>query len=204
MPKGPLGPSNSTKFVHIGRRNQKRTMSWATWLKTRFRAHLRVVSKSRSISKLGFGHRAGGTRLGFITLFSLLTVTGLASNQQASQQASSKHARNGKNPPATTHFWWFPSLKIAPTPAAPRPNGLRRAARGSPKRWVSKWVNKVHLVQKRTFFKNDLRPHGMTKQVFLARCELVVSCFGSPKIPKCLENGLFWDKKWVKNVFFQK
>ena len=31
----------------------------------------------------------------------------------------------------------------------------------------------------------------MPKQVFLA-------CCGSPKIPKCLENGLFCDKKWDK------
>ena len=58
-----------------------------------------------------------------------------------------------------------------------------------------------------TFFKNDLGPHGMPTQVFLARFELVVARFGPPKIPKCLENGLFWDKKmgqkWVKNVFFQ-
>ena len=39
----------------------------------------------------------------------------------------------------------------------------------------------------------------MPKQVFLARFELVVACCGPPKIPKCLENRLFWDKKWVKN-----
>ena len=44
----------------------------------------------------------------------------------------------------------------------------------------------------------------MLKQVFLARFELVVARFGSPKSPKCLEDGLFWDKKWVKNVLFQK
>ena len=58
------------------------------------------------------------------------------------------------------------------------------------------------------FFKNDLGPHGMPKQVFLARFELVVARFGPPTIPKCLENGLFCDQKWVnkrlKNVFFQK
>ena len=42
------------------------------------------------------------------------------------------------------------------------------------------------------------------KQVFLARFELVVARFGRPKIPKWLENGLFWDKKWIKNVFFQR
>ena len=39
----------------------------------------------------------------------------------------------------------------------------------------------------------------MPKQVFLARFELVVAHFGPPKIPKCLENGLFGDKKWVQN-----
>ena len=58
------------------------------------------------------------------------------------------------------------------------------------------------------FFKSDPGQYGMPKQVFLARLELVVARFGPPKIPKCLENGLFWDKrwgkKWVKNVFFQK
>ena len=55
------------------------------------------------------------------------------------------------NPRATTHFWWFASRKIALTDAytpVPRPSGLRQAARGSPKRWVPKWVNKVHQVQK--------------------------------------------------------
>ena len=39
----------------------------------------------------------------------------------------------------------------------------------------------------------------MPKQVFLARFELVVARFGPPKIPKYLENGLFKDKKLVKN-----
>ena len=53
--------------------------------------------------------------------------------------------------------------------------------------------------KKKTFFKNDHGPHGMPKQVFLARLELVVARFGPPKIPNCLENGLFWDKRWIKN-----
>ena len=39
----------------------------------------------------------------------------------------------------------------------------------------------------------------MLKQVFLNHLELVVAHFGPPAIPKCLENGLFWDQKWVKN-----
>ena len=39
----------------------------------------------------------------------------------------------------------------------------------------------------------------MLKQVVLAHCEPVVTCFGSLKIRKCLENGPFWDHKGVKN-----
>ena len=50
-----------------------------------------------------------------------------------------------------------------------------------------------------TFLKNDPRPCATLKQVFLDRFELVVAHFGPPKIPKCPENGLFWDQKWVKN-----
>ena len=50
-----------------------------------------------------------------------------------------------------------------------------------------------------TFLKNDPRPCATLKQVFLDRFELVVAHFGTPKIPKCLETGLFWDQKWVKN-----
>ena len=42
-------------------------------------------------------------------------------------------------------------------------------------------------------------PLGMLKHVFLARFEPVVACFGPRKIPKCLENGPFQDRKWVKN-----
>ena len=50
-----------------------------------------------------------------------------------------------------------------------------------------------------TFLKNDPRPCATLKQVFLDRFELVVAHFGPPNIPKCLENGLSWDQKWVKN-----
>jgi hypothetical protein len=35
--------------------------------------------------------------------------------------------------------------------------------------------------------------------VFLGRFEPVVARFGPWKIPKCLENGPFWDQKCVKN-----
>ena len=39
----------------------------------------------------------------------------------------------------------------------------------------------------------------MLKQVVLAHFEPVGARFGPCKIPKCLENGPFWDQKWVKN-----
>ena len=54
-------------------------------------------------------------------------------------------------------------------------------------------------VKKMTFLKNDPRPCATLKHVLLDYFELVVAHFGPPKIPKCLENGLFWDQKWVKN-----
>ena len=55
------------------------------------------------------------------------------------------------NPPATTTFGGFHPSKLPQTPV-PRPNAPRQAARGSPKRWVPKWVKKVHRVQKNDFF----------------------------------------------------
>ena len=49
-----------------------------------------------------------------------------------------------------------------------------------------------------TFLKNDPRPCVTLKQAFLDLCEVVVAHFGPVKIPKCLENGLFWDKNGSK------
>ena len=54
-------------------------------------------------------------------------------------------------------------------------------------------------VKKMIFSKVVPRPLGMLEQVFLGRCEPVVVRFGPWKIPKCLENGPFWDQRCVKN-----
>ena len=51
--------------------------------------------------------------------------------------------------------------------------------------------------KKMTFFKNDPRPHGMPKQLFLACFELVVARFGPPRIPKCMDNGSTMGQKCV-------
>ena len=58
---------------------------------------------------------------------------------------------------------------------------------------------RVPGAEKKIFSKVVPRPLGMLKQVFLARFEPVVACFGPCKIPKCLENGPFWNQKWVEN-----
>ena len=52
---------------------------------------------------------------------------------------------------------------------------------------------------KTRFSKDDPRPSMMLKQVVLAHFEPVATVFRAWKIPKCLENGPFWDQKWVKN-----
>ena len=58
---------------------------------------------------------------------------------------------------------------------------------------------RVPTAKKTNFFKVVPGPLGMLKQVFLGRFEPVVARFGPWNIPKCLENGSFWDQKWVKN-----
>ena len=62
--------------------------------------------------------------------------------------------------------------------------------------WDPKWVK---AGSKTCFSKSDPRPLGILKKVFLACLESVVTRIGPRKIPKCLENGMFWEQKWVKN-----
>ena len=73
-------------------------------------------------------------------------------------------------PPATPHFLWFPSLRIAQraadTPVPVVTWSSRRAGQACAR---------------------------------LGRFEHVVALFRPPKIPICLENGPFGDQKWVKN-----
>ena len=52
--------------------------------------------------------------------------------------------------------------------------------------------------KKMIFSKIVPRPLGMLKQVVLACFEPVVARFGPWKIPKCLENGPFWDQNGSK------
>ena len=54
----------------------------------------------------------------------------------------------------------------------------------------------VHRVQKKRLDKKMILHHMNSKTSVFG---VFVAHFGQPKIPKCLENGLVWDKKWVKN-----
>ena len=53
-------------------------------------------------------------------------------------------------------------------------------------------------VQKKTCFKNDRGPHGMPKQVFLARFELMVASLALRKSQNALEMGCFGTKNGSK------
>ena len=79
------------------------------------------------------------------------------------------------------------SLGAAGGPASPRTVGANRGS------------TRVPGAKKMIFSKIVPRPLRMLKQVFLGRFDTVAARFGPWKIPKCLENGPFWDQKWVKN-----
>ena len=160
--KGPLVRSNSTICPRNGPkrrqkapktaqcapapRNQERAVSWATWLKIRFRGHL--------------VHPQPPTFYGF---------------------EASDSPNETRRPP----YQW--SLGAAGGPASPRTVGANGGS------------TRVPGAKKMIFSKVVPRPFGMLKQVFLGRFEPVVARFGPWKIPKCLENGPFWDQQWVKN-----
>ena len=156
MTKGTLGPSNSTicprnrpkrrqkapKTAQCAPapRNQERAVSWVTWLKNEFRGHL--------------VHPQPPTFYG----------------PQASESPNET-----RRPP----YQW--------PVASPRTVGANRGSTSVPG------------AKKKIFSKFVHRPLEMLKQVFLGRFEPVVARFGPWKIPKCLENGPFWDQQCVKN-----
>ena len=127
-------------------RNQERAVSWATWLKTKFRGHLLNPQPP--------------TFYGF---------------------QPSESPNETRRPP----YQW--SLGAAGGPGSPRTVGANGGS------------TRVPGAKKMIFSKIVLRPLGMLKQVFLGRFEPTVARFGPWKIPKCLENGPFWDQQWVKN-----
>ena len=80
------------------------------------------------------------------------------------------------------------SLGAARGPASPHPQWQPTVGPpGSPGR-------------KKSFFPKLFLDHlGCSNKSFWAISEPVVARFGPWKIPKCLENGPFWNQQWVKN-----
>ena len=99
-------------------------------------------------------------------------------------------------------FWWMLPMGVRDNHTKYEPSGLRQAASGSPKRWVPKWVNKVRQVQKknRIFSKMILDHMACQNKCFWGVVGSWWPPFDPPKLPKCLENGLFFGtKKWLQS-----
>ena len=180
--------------------NQERAVSWATWLKSEFRGHL-VHPQPPTFCGFQASNLPNETRRPPYQ-WSLGAAGGQRSPRTVGANGGSTRVSRAKK-------------KIF-SRVVPRPLGMLKqvflarfepvVARFGPWKipkclengsfWDQKWVkngSKTH------FCKSDIGPFGMLKQVFLARFEPVVTHFGPWKIPKCLENGSFWDQKWVKN-----
>ena len=94
-------------------------------------------------------------------------------------------ASESPNEPPRPPYQW--SLGGAGGQASPRTVGANGGS------------TRVPGAKKIIFSKVVPRPLGMLKQVILGRFEPVVARFRPRKIPKCLENGPFWNQKWDKN-----
>ena len=134
---------------------------------------------------------------------SRLRAVGVEQPQNQERAASwatchgSKRIPGAPSPFATRHFLWFqPSESPTETPRRLYQWSLSGAG-GQPG---------LHMVganggstgvpgAKKIICSKDVpRLLGMLKQVILAHFEPVVTRFGPWKIPKCLQNGPFWDQ----------
>ena len=181
-------------------RNQERAVSWATWLKNEFRGHL-VHPQPPAFYGSQASELPNKTRRPPYQ-WSLGAAGGPASPRTVGAKGGSTRVSGAK--------------KIIFSKVVPRALGMLKqvflgcfgpvVARFGPWKipkclengpfWDQQWVRNG---SKTSFSKNDRGPFMMLKQVVLAHFEPVATDFGSWKIPKCLENGPFWDQKWVKN-----
>ena len=181
-------------------RNQARLVSWATCIKIRFRGYV-FHPQPPTFCCFQASESPNGTPRPLYQ-WSLGGAGGQASPRTVGANVGSTKVRGAK--------------KIFFSKVDPRPLGMLKevflvrfepvVTRFGPWKipkclengpfWDQKWVkngSKTH------FSKSDPRSFGMLKQMFLAHFEPVVKCFGPWKVPKCIENGPFWDQKWVKN-----
>ena len=181
-------------------RNQARAVSWAAWLKIRFRGHLFHLHPPNFCGSQT-SESPNETRRP-PNMWSVCGAGGQPGPHTAGANGGSTGVPGAK--------------KITFSKVVPGPLGMLKQAfiahfepvvtRFGP--WkISKYLDNgpfldqkcVKNGSKMRFSKSDPGPFGMLKQVILAHFELVVTCFGPWKLPKCLENGPLWDQKWVKN-----
>ena len=181
-------------------RNQARAVSWATWLKIRFRGHL---VHPQPPTFCGFHPSESPNETPRHRYQWSLRVAG----GQHSPRTAEANGGSTRVPGAKKMIFF----KVVPRPLGMlkqvffgrfEPVGPRFGPWKVPKCLENgpfqdqKWVENG---SKTRFSKSDLGPFGMLKQVFLAHFQPVVTRFAPWKTPKCLENGSFWDQKWVKN-----
>ena len=152
---------------------------------------------------LGFGQNFGGCYLWVQNLCTLAANTPQTKKQTISQATWLKMQCQAHltHPQPPTFGGFHPSKLPYPTPGPPYlgPVGCGKLQEVAHRGGCKNGSTRSTGCEKMTFFKNDLGPHGMPRQVVLARFELMVARFGPPKIAKCLENRLFWDQKSFKN-----
>ena len=181
-------------------RNQARAVPWATWLKTEFQGHL---VHPQPPTFCGFHPSESPNETPRPPYQCSLGGAG----GQLGPRTVGANGGSTKVPGAK---------KIIFSKVVPRPLGMLKqvvlgyfepvVARYGPWKipkclengpfWNQKWAKNG---SKMCFSKSDLGPFGMLKQVFLAHFEPMVTRFSPWKTPKCLENGPFWNQKWVKN-----
>ena len=180
-------------------RNQERAVPWATWLKNEFRGHL-VHPQPPTFCGFQASDSPNETRRPPY-LWSLGAAGGPASPRTVGANSGSTGVPGAK--------------KMIFSKVVPRPLGMLKQlflgrfepvvahfgpwkipkCLGNGPFWDQQCVQNG---SKTRFSKNDPGPFMMLKQVVLAHFEPVATGFGSWKIPKCPENGPFWDQKWVK------
>ena len=180
--------------------NQARAVSWATWLKIRFRGHL-VHPQPPTFCGFHLSESPNETPRPPYQ-WSLGAAGGQPGPRTVGANGGSTRVPGAKN---------MIFSKVVPKPlgmvkhvflARFEPVGARFGPRKTPKCLENgpfqdhKWVENG---SKTRFSKSDCGPFGMLKQMLLAHFERKITHFGLCKIPKCLEIGLFWDQKWVKN-----
>ena len=181
-------------------RNQAWAVSWATWLKIRFRGHL-VHPQPPTFCDLQASESPKRTPRPPYQ-WSLRVAGGQHSPRTAGANGGPTRVPGAKT---MIFFKVFPRPLGMPKqvffgcfePVGPRFGPCKVAkCLGNGRFQDQKWVENG---SKMRFSNSDSGPFAVLKQVFLAHFEPVVTRFAPWKTSKCLENGSFWDQKWVKN-----